>query len=432
MKRAFYFFFSLAFLLLSCTGNNEPGVITFNLKRSDYIEKIIINGTVQAVLNIPVNTPQRVFGQMTVFRLAEDGSTVKKGDTLCMLTVPELQSNYENLITSKEKLEAELNKTEADNHLNIALLEAQLASSNSLLKIALLDSVAINYDPEVKRRLMALQMKKAMIEKQKTEKKVKAQRNINETVIRQLRARIMSENLRAQSILDMINSLVIIAQRDGIVMRAESPLQAYYTPQGLVINGGTKVKEGTTMYPGRPILQFPDLSKMQISAEVYETDFRKIEKGQKVIIKIDAGQMLATTGIINRKNLISKTTQMYSDTKVKLYEVIIDVDSCHSEMKPGLSAVCEVMVKKVPDTLFVPTLAIFERDSSKVVYIKEKDKFTPVKVETGSTGDYHTIISAGLKGGEVIALSEPADIQLTIIDKADSLKKSKTNQTKSK
>jgi uncharacterized protein YcbX len=37
----------------------------------------------------------------------------------------------------------------------------------------------------------------------------------------------------------------------------------------------------------------------------------------------------------------------------------------------------------------------------------EKNNFIPVKVETGLSGSSHTIITGGLKGDEIIALSEP-------------------------
>ena len=124
--------------------------------------------------------------------------------------------------------------------------------------------------------------------------------------------------------------------------------------------------------------------------------------------QVDAAEKLLTTGSINRKSLIGRTAQRYSDVKVKFYEVIIDIDSCHSEMKPGLSADCQITIKEAIDTVFVPTLAIFEKDSSKVVYVKEKENFIPVKVDVGLSGSSHTIISSGLKGDEIIALSEPS------------------------
>jgi HlyD family secretion protein len=183
-------------------------------------------------------------------------------------------------------------------------------------------------------------------------------------------------------------------------------------PQGLGQLGGP-IKEGSVLFMNTPVLQFPDLSKMQVSAEVLEADFKKIDRGQKVMITVDAAQKLVTTGKVNRKSLMGRTAQRYSDSKVKFYEVIIDIDSCHSKMKPGLSADCEITLKEAKDTLFVPSLAIFVRDSARVVYVKGKNSFIPVKVETGLSGSSHTIITNGLKGDEIIALSEPPNSLIT-------------------
>ncbi len=141
MRVSFFAFFTFPLLLFSCTGKKDPGVITMQLGKSDYVERINVAGTVQAVVNVPVMAPSRMMGQMTVLRLASDGAFVKTGDTICVLTVPELHSMYNQALNSIETLEAGLKKTNADNQLNVALLEAQLATSEAQLKISSLDSL---------------------------------------------------------------------------------------------------------------------------------------------------------------------------------------------------------------------------------------------------------------------------------------------------
>ena len=416
MKVSVFVFLLFTLLLSNCTRKRDSGVLTIQLSKSNYIESINVSGTVQAVVNVPVLAPSRMMGQMTVARLAEDGASVKTGDTICILTVPELESMYNQTMNSIETLEAELKKTVADNQLNIALLEAQLATSEAQLKISSLDSLRMQFAPEVTRKLLELEMKKVLIGKQKAEKKLAARKQIGQTEIRQMNARIMGEKAKAQTMSDQVKSLTIIAQRDGVVMRTESPVFYIMGPQGIGRLGG-KINEGSVLFINTPVLQFPDLSKMQVSAEVQEADFKKIEKGQKVFIEIDAAKKLETTGKINRKSLMGRTAQRYSDSKVKFYEVIIDIDSCHLKMKPGLSATCEITLQEARDTLFVPTLAIFERDSARVVYVMEKNNFIPVKVETGLSGSSHTIITGGLKGDEIIALSEPPNNLIVTVNK---------------
>src|SRR4030043_750220 len=179
-----------------CTGKKDISIITFKLSKSDYVEKINIAGTVQAVVNTPVMPPRNQLGQMTVVQIVEDGTFVKKGDTLCILSSPEVESRYREMLTSIETLEAGLKKAEADNKLNIALLEAQLATSEARLKISSLDSLQMKFATEVKQELLELEMKKALIEKQKTERKLAATKKIGEADIRQKKAGIMQEKMR--------------------------------------------------------------------------------------------------------------------------------------------------------------------------------------------------------------------------------------------
>jgi HlyD family secretion protein len=412
----------LIICLSSCTGKKDNSIITYQLSKSDYIEKITVPGTVQAVVNVPVMPPQRMYGQMIVVRIAADGAFVKKGDTICVLSAPELETTYKEMLTSIEILEAELEKTEADNQLNTALLEAQLATSEAQLKISSLDSLQMKFATEVKQRLLELEMKKALIEKQKMERKLAATKIIGETEIRQKKAKIIQQKTMIQTYADQINAMTIIAQREGVVMRTEAPTMMISGPRGTGTFGGP-IREGSALLFTTPLLQFPDLSKMQVSADVAEADFKKIEKGQKVFITVDAARKLSTTGRVNRKSLASSTAQRYSRSKVRSYEVIIDVDSCHSKIKPGLSASCEIILKEAGDTVFVPTLAIFEKDSSKIVYVRGKKEFMPVKVETGTSGSSYTIIKSGLKGDETIALTEPpGNLIIREIIKKDTVK----------
>jgi HlyD family secretion protein len=404
MKVAFFATTFFPLLLLSCTGKKENSVITFPIEKSDFIEKLTVPGTVQAVVNTPVMPPR--IGQMVVARLAQDGEYVKKGDTICVLSAPELVSNYESMLTSIETLEAGLKRSEADNQLNIALLEAQVLTSEARLKMSYLDSLQMKYATEARQKLLALEMERATIENQKIEKKLAASRKIGDADLKQKRLRIMQQKVSAQTFADQISSMTIIAQRDGIVQRGEAPTIMLMSNRGSGTFGGP-IKEGSVLMFPSAILQFPDLSRMQISADVPESAFKKIEKGQRVVITVDAAQKLETTGRVNRKSLASSNAQRYSASKVKSYEVIVDVDSCHTKMKPGLSASCEIFLREEKDTLFVPTLSIFERDSTKVVYVKDRKEFIPLEIRTGISGSSYTVISAGLKGGEIIALSEP-------------------------
>jgi hypothetical protein len=130
---------------------------------------------------------------------------------------------------------------------------------------------------------------------------------------------------------------------------------------------------------------------------------------------------LKTTGKIKKKTLVGQ--QEDNQSSVKTYEVIVSIDSCHSLMKPGLSAGCKIIINEVKDTVVVPTLAIFEQDSTKIIYVAREGKFVIVPVETGLSNSSETIISKGLTSVETIALVEPPH-QL-IVRKGKTIKNSK-------
>ena len=301
-------------------------------------------------------------------------------------------------------MEAEQKKLAADNVLNLALLRAQLETADAQMKISSLDSFQMKFAAPVQKKLLALEMEKSIIEKRKIERKFISQKKINDSEIKQIRSRILQQQIRVQRMKDQIDALTIIASREGFVMHTEVPTLSGLSTLGTITIGG-KIGEGSSVFSNMSLLQFPDLNKMQLSSQVNESDYKRIEKGQKVAVSIDAVKDLHTTGKINRKMPVGKTLQ--SDSKVKSYEVIIDIDSCHLRMKPGLSASCKITVAEVKDTIIVPTLAIFEIDSISTVYVSEGDKYIPVPVETGLSNSSHSIITKGLKGDETIALSEP-------------------------
>jgi hypothetical protein len=221
MKTILLIFLSLVFLL-SCSGNKESKIITIRLDRSDFVEKIIVRGTVQAVINTPVIPPRNMYGQMTIVKLAADGGLVHKGDTICILRSPEMDSKYEEMKTNNETLEAELKKAEAENKLNIALLEAQLATNEAQLKISSLDSLEMKFAGGVNKKLIELEMKKAFIEKMKIERKLAAARVIGETDLKQ-RGQDNAGDKKSRVLEDQIRALTITSGREGIVQRTISP-----------------------------------------------------------------------------------------------------------------------------------------------------------------------------------------------------------------
>lgn len=429
MKFSFIYLLLPAFIFMGCTKKNA-NIITYDLKRSDYLETIDASGTIQAVNNVNLVSPRVNASGMKVVYLAEDGAHVKKGDTICILGAPDLVVAFESFKTDLEKLEADLRSLEADNSMQLSLLNAQIQTNNAQRAITLLDSVQLKFAPVVKQQLIALEMEKANIEKTKLSKKLTAQKRIDISEVMQLKSRINMQKGRIDTYQNQIKSLKLAAPCDGIVMHYVAPEMYFMSSQGGGSIGG-KIEVGSSVFSNFTVLQLPDMKEMQVSVDVPEVDFKRIKEGQKAFVTVDAVKDLNTTGKIKRKSLGGNNPR--EQTAIKTYQVIVSIDSCHLRMKPGLSAFCRIIVDQVEDTIVVPAGAIFTRDSSKIVYVAEGEKFIPVTVETGSSNSSRCIITKGLDGNETIALIEPPHNRINneIKPNTDSINKSTTLRTDS-
>jgi HlyD family secretion protein len=78
-------------------------------------------------------------------------------------------------------------------------------------------------------------------------------------------------------------------------------------------------------------------------------------------------------------------------------------------LRPGLLANAEIIVERIPNTLYVPFQGIFEAGSQRIVYVKKGNTFETRKVEVGPRSESQIAIKSGLKEGEEIALTPPFD-----------------------
>jgi multidrug efflux pump subunit AcrA (membrane-fusion protein) len=408
MKNFFVLAFALFIFLPSCKPK-QTKLVTTDLSRTDFTEIITVTGTIQPVNSLSIMAPRDYDGSLTIGWVRPEGSRVVPGDSICVLKCDDMIQMLDDQVRNLETLKADYKRLEADNALNLAVLEARLKENQAGMSISQLDSVQMNYAPPVKKQLMKLELEKLRVQERKLQKKFLAEKAIDETEIRQMNSRIIQAENQVQDIREKVKGLTIYSTTTGILAAAEATGRMIVDfGDGNTFELGGYPRPGSMLFSEIPLMMVPDLSEMQVKIEMQEVDYKRIEKGQKVTMIIDAANGLKTTGSIKTKSMAAKTKYISAEAKFNYFDIVVSVDSCHSQMPPGLSARCTILVNQVRDTIVVPSLAIFERDSVKVVYVAEGRKFRPMPVETGLSSSSQTIISKGLSGKETIALVEPS------------------------
>src|SRR4029077_6573847 len=96
-----------------------------------------------------------------------------------------------------------------------------------------------------------------------------------------------------------------------------------------------------------------DLTKMQVSADVSESDIRQIKLGEPVRFTVDAYPDRQFRGNVSQVRLNATVNQ-----NVVTYPVIVDVPNEDLMLKPTMTANVNIDVASVPDVLRVPNAAL--------------------------------------------------------------------------
>ena len=96
-----------------------------------------------------------------------------------------------------------------------------------------------------------------------------------------------------------------------------------------------------------------DLERMEILAQVDESDIGRIDVGQEVRFEVQAYPDDGFTGQVRQIRLQPATVQ-----NVVMYTVVIDAANPHGQLLPGMTATVDFIVEQAEDVLLVPNGAL--------------------------------------------------------------------------
>ncbi|WPX08715.1 efflux RND transporter periplasmic adaptor subunit [Anaerocellum danielii] len=188
-------------------------------------------------------------------------------------------------------------------------------------------------------------------------------------------------------------------------------------------------QEGDVVTAGQLICSVYDPKHLVISAQVEELDILKVKPGQKVNIKVDAVESTKNNPIEGYVAEISEKAQADSSS-ISKFVVKIEFEN-NSNIKIGMHAEAEIVLKSKEDALVVPVEAVHKEDGKYYVYVytqkaktSEKNKEPKAsqktdeygldssyykdaekrQVKLGMTTDKYVEILDGLKEGEEVVL----------------------------
>ena len=387
------FIILLIFFIISSFQSSYNNIPLYKVVRDNFVISITESGELRAKNSISLRAP-RIRGTLKIVYLVPEGTYVKPGDVLVKFDPTDAAQRVSDEMQKMEVAQSDREKLLA-NH------KSQDAKFATQLQIA-----------EISFEQSKLNLEKVKFEAQATQQEAQLNHKKNELSYEQTKQDIASNKIIQKS--ELNNQALLLRQREQELKRAKDELEALVIKapaEGLVVYGsnwenqGRKFQIGNTASPGYNIIELPDLSVMESVTNVNEVDVSKVKKGQKVLVKLDAFQDSTFLGEISDIASLGRVKDYNS--KLKVYEVLIRMKQKSEKLKPGMTTSNKMIMREIPNVIFVPIESVFEKDNKKFVFVKNGSGFDKREIEVGDKGEDYIIVRSGLRVGEEVALTDP-------------------------
>jgi multidrug resistance efflux pump len=204
-----------------------------------------------------------------------------------------------------------------------------------------------------------------------------------------------------KDLLDQLDKCTICAKKTGLVI---------YGGTGDSMNwyGEERIRDGAAVRERQPLITIPDMSRMAIKVKIHESHIKKVKKGMKAFIRVDAQADKQLNGEVSKVGVLPDSQNRWMNPDLKVYNVTVNIEGAYDWLKPGMSAKVEILVNELKDVVHVPIQAITPSGKEQVCYVV-KGGAAPERrvVETGEYSDEFIEIKKGLKEREVVLLRSP-------------------------
>ena len=388
--------FVLPLILTACSGKQTTEVEVTGVKKGVFHEELTEQGNVQAVSSISVTAPQisyRYTSSMKLAKIVDDGSEVKKGDTIMIFDPSEIKRS---IVQAEQKLEiarAEYTKLQATQKSEIEDLEDDLELASLSQKISEINLETSTYEPEATKKEIQLKLESATISLERAKEQIENKKIIHKQDLLQKNLTINQVTKELEEATGSLKSMYVVSPANGVAIKEQN----YLTQQ--------KWAAGDQLSSGSKVIELPDLDKMKAELKINEVDISKVIPGQRVEIRPDAFSDSLFVGKVDA--VASLAQNLDSKSKIKVFPVQISIEGQSRKLLPGLTVSCKVIVSELRDVLYIPLESLFNEQGIDYVYVKAGSGFKRQDIKTGAINTDFAIVKEGLNEKDLIALSNP-------------------------
>jgi HlyD family secretion protein/macrolide-specific efflux system membrane fusion protein len=363
--------------------------------RKEILQKVLATGTVTFKSGAELCIGARISGQLKKL-VVKIGDFVRAGDTIATIEHEDLLARVArvraDLKTEKARLEKirnerplEINKSRAtveELNAQVGLAEKMLVRNQALKEEGMVSDKVVD---EAEERVLVLgaQIKLAEEELKLDESRLESDIRLQEAVVEKARATLREERTR-------LSYATITATIDGIVAFVS-------TQEGETVVAGLSAPTFVTLI---------DLSKLEVTAFVDETDIGKVKVRQKVKFTVDA---------YPEKFFAARVREIHPKAIIKdnvvNYEVMLEIDRKNIFLlRPEMTANIVVTTGVRKTALTIPRGAVKRMGKKSCAVVKSNGGADEKVIELGwRDGDDQEVVSGLSENEEVGVLIKPKE-----------------------
>lgn len=398
--------FLVVWLLITATGlmfascGGESGKDLFRKAEKGKFEVMVTTtGELQAKNSIDIDGPvgARKAGiyQLKISRLVPEGSIVRPGDFVAELDKSEIVAKIKEVEINLQKFQSQFTQAKLDCTLTLAQARDELINLRYAAEQRKLEKEESIYESPSTKRQAEIEFEKAgrAFDQATANYETKVQQA--EAKMREAEADLFKEQQKMADFREIFGQFTIAAPEPGMVIYAREW-------------DGKKRVVGSTISPWQPtVATLPDLTVMESITYVNEVDIKKIAKGQKVRVSLDADTDKKLTGEVTQ---VANIGEQRPNSDSKVFEVKIVIQETDSTLRPAMTTSNEIMIQTLEDVVYIPLETVHAvNDSVNFVYKLNGKSTVKQEVTLGIENENYVQVLQGVGEGEELFISVPQD-----------------------
>jgi len=381
----------------------DSGIPTTTVKEASLQLKVFTTGALRTSQSRAITAPPIAGGTLQIITLARSGAQVHVGDVVLEFDPSQQEYNLAQNRSDLAQAEQEIVKAKADAEVQTAedqtaLLKAKYAVRRAELEVSKNELIS---PIDAQKNLLALEEAKRAL--------AQLQQDIQSHSASNLAALALTEEKRHKARLAMeqaeqnIKNMHITSPIDGlVVIHGNRDSTGGFFMYGMTL---PDYHVGDQVNPGSSIAEVIDISRLEVAAQVGETDRTNLKAGQSVDVKIDALPGESFSGKLQTVGGAT-THEFWDDNTQHKFDVAIQLDKSDVRLRPGFAVRLGILGDNLSRAVSIPGEAVFEHDGKKVVYCKRNRGFEMQEVKVRALSEGRAILD-GISPGTIVALVNP-------------------------